>query len=590
MALDELDLDELITFPTLYVAGYWAEAHCVVPDGFQKGSPFGLSLWQGVCLLNFYRLRPAARPGQLATAFHNRRSQIVLPQKAGKAPYTSMHTCVEAVGPALFAGWAQGGELWDCRAHGCGCGWAYEYQPGEAMGQPWPTPLIQITAFSEKQTDNIYSALRPMIENGPLGAVIPRLGEEFIRLPGDGRIDIVTSEARSRLGARVTFVPQDETGIWTASAKMIEVAETQRRGLAGMGGRAEETTNGWDPNEQSVAQRTAENAEKTGDIFRYHPLAPKGLSYRNKEERKRIHRHVYADCPWVDQDAIEGEAAELLLVDPGQAERFFGNRVVAGSGKAFDVEVYETLGDTAREPQPHAVVTIGVDGARRDDALAIVATEVQTGFQWPLAIIERPENAPDDYEHPLEVADGAMRDAFERFNVWRVYIDDQWIDHLVELWANRYGTKRVVIWHTYRPRPIAWAVREYEEAIAAAAARRAAGHARPGDLSHDANEVLVRHHANAHRRELTVRDDEERYMHTLSKDATRSPRKIDGAMAAILSWKARGDALEAGVVSIDGPPPQPVNTAPQGWTPGVAPSQEALMGHPEIHGPMGPLS
>jgi putative lipoic acid-binding regulatory protein len=44
----------------------------------------------------------------------------------------------------------------------------YEYEPGEAMGQAWPTPLIQITATSEEQTDNIYDALRPMIELGPL--------------------------------------------------------------------------------------------------------------------------------------------------------------------------------------------------------------------------------------------------------------------------------------------------------------------------------------------------------------------------------------------------------------------------------------
>jgi hypothetical protein len=61
------------------------------------------------------------------------------------------------------------------------------------MGMAWPTPLIQITAFSEEQTDNIYDALRPMIDEGPLHDLIPKTGEEFIRLPGGGRIDTVTS-------------------------------------------------------------------------------------------------------------------------------------------------------------------------------------------------------------------------------------------------------------------------------------------------------------------------------------------------------------------------------------------------------------
>jgi hypothetical protein len=553
VALDELDLDELITFPTLWVAGYWIERHCVIPDGFDRGQPFGLVGWQAWCLLSFYRLRPEAvftpRPSE---AFHYRRSQVVGPQKCGKAPYTSAHVCLEGVGPAVFAGWARGGELYDCRDHGCGCGWIYEHQPGEAMAVPWPTPLIQITAFSEKQTDNIYSALRPMIERGPLADVIPRLGEEFIRLPRGGRIDVVTSEARSRLGQRVTFVPQDETGIWTASAKMIEVAETQRRGLAGMGGRAEETTNAWDPNENSVAQRTAEAADRTGDIFRWHPLPPKGLSYRNKVDRRKIHETVYAGCPWVSLDAIEGEAAELIAVDPGQAERFFGNRPVAGSGVAFDLEVFKDLARPelldGTDPQQrrvpwHSVITIGVDGARHDDALAMVATDVRTGYQWPLDIIERPQDAPDDYEHDQARADGALAEAFERFNVWRVYIDPQWLDHLVEQWSNRYGTKRIVEWLTYRPRQIAWAVREYEQAVAA------------GDVTHNGNPTFVRHIGNAQRRMLTVLDDRERPMHTLAKDASRSPRKIDAAMAAVLSWKARGDALQAGVVAIDQPPP-----------------------------------
>ena len=66
---------------------------------------------------------------------------------------------------------------------------------------PWPTPLIQITAYSQEQTDNIYDALRPMIDGGPLHEIIPKTGEEFIRLPGGGRIDAVTSSAQSTAGA-----------------------------------------------------------------------------------------------------------------------------------------------------------------------------------------------------------------------------------------------------------------------------------------------------------------------------------------------------------------------------------------------------
>ena len=45
-------------------------------------------------------------------------------------------------------------------------------------------------------------------------------------------------------------------------------------------------------------------------------------------------------------------------------------------------------------------------------------------------------------------------------------------------------------------------------------------------------------------------------MHTLSKDAFASPRKIDAAMAAVLSWEARSDAIAAGAIYL-GSDPEP---------------------------------
>src|SRR5690554_6718614 len=415
--------DWQVRWPTLFVAVDWIEAHCVVPDGPLRGQPMSLYDWQAWFFLNHYRVKPDAVPafterrdGTMVlpvSAFHHRRSQLVYPQKAGKSPAIASQVCLEGAGPATFVGWASGGEVYDCLDHGCPCGWVYEYEPGEAMGAPWPTPLIQITAFSEEQTDNVYDALRPMIEQGPLSEVISRTGEQFIRLPGGGRIDTVTSSAQSRLGQRVTFVPQGETGLWTEATGMVKVAETQRRGLAGMGGRAVEETNAWDPSENSVAQRTAESTAT--DIFRLHPQPPAGLSYANKRERRKIHQAVYAGCRGVDLDAIEGEAFELLTVDPGQAERFFGNRVVPGGGAAYDPLRWNELADPEATIEEKSLITVGVDGARFDDALAIVATDVATGHQWPLGIWEVPEDPPADYEHPLAEVDGAMADAFTLF-------------------------------------------------------------------------------------------------------------------------------------------------------------------------------
>lgn len=535
----------VVGWPALFVAVDWIEAHCVVPDGTFRGAPLELFDWQAWFLLNHYRVRPGAPPAFTrrrddtlvlpASAFGNRRSQLVLPQKAGKSPLVAAQVCLEGVGPAVLSGWASGGEAFDCIEHGCPCGWTYEYAEGEPMGAPWPTPLIQITAYSEEQTDNVYDALRPMIEQGPLSELIRRTGEEFIRLPGGGRIDTVTSSAQSRLGQRVTFVPQGETALWTTASGMIKVAETQRRGLAGMGGRAVEETNAWDPTEDSVAQRTAETTSE--DVFRFHPQAPAGLSYSNKRERRKIHQHVYAGCRHVDLDVIEGEAAELMTVDPGQAERFFGNRIVPGGGAAYNAERWVELADREMKVPERAVITVGVDGARFDDALAVIATDVATGHQWPLGIWEKPAYAGDEYEHPGHEVDGAVAEAFDRFRVWRVYADPQWIDDLVDRWQGRWGAKRVIAWYTNRPLQMAYAVRRHVSAVHA------------GDLSNDGDAILSKHIRQCVKKKVNVRDERHRQMWVLAKDRPDSPRKIDGGPAAVLSWEARGDAIAAGVLA-----------------------------------------
>jgi len=323
----------------MYIVPSWIEAHCVIPDQDNRGDPFMLGIEQLQFVANHYTVKTTAEIGHKAEAFVFRRSQLVRSQKWGKSPLIAAFVCAEGVGPVLFAGWAEAGELYECIDHGCGCGWEYEYEEGEPKGRLWSTPLIQITATSEDQTDNTYGALRPMIELGPLADLIPKTGEEFIRLPGDGRIDVVTSKATSRLGQRVTFAPQDETGLWVKSNGGHKLATTQRRGLAGMGGRAIETTNAWDPSMDSVAQRTYESQSK--DVNKDFRQPPANLSFGDKRDRHKIFQFNYKGAPWVSIAAVEAEAAELMQKDRAEAERFFGNRIVAGQGAWLDPKLWE---------------------------------------------------------------------------------------------------------------------------------------------------------------------------------------------------------------------------------------------------------
>ncbi|MCW2631589.1 MAG: hypothetical protein JWR88_551, partial [Pseudonocardia sp.] len=513
----------------------WIERHCVIPDGFHAGKPYRLTDEQTWFLVNHYRVRPGASLGQLSPAFFYRRSQLVRPQKWGKGPLTAAQVAAEGVGPVVFAGWAAGGELYRCSDHGCGCGWVFPYEPGDPMGMPWPTPLIQLTAYSAEQTGNIYDAFRPMVTRGPLADLIPKVGEEFTRLPGGGQIDTVTSSAQSRLGQRVTFCAQDETGVWTASNGMVKVAETQRRGLAGMGGRSVETTNAWDPAEHSVAQRTAES--RVGDVYRDHRLAPARLSYGNKTERRRIHKFVYGDSWWVDLDSIEAEAAELVETDPGQAERFLGNRVVAGADGYMPDELWEKGLDEEQKVEDGLAVCLAFDGSESDDWTAIRA---ETSDGWQFTPTYGPDSRPTFWDPkewggqiPRDQVAAAVDEMFERFRVKSMYCDPKdWRSEIAD-WSRLYG-EAVAEWATYKIMPMHEALKRFLTDL------------RTGRVSHDGCPTTAVHMRNARK----LAKPGQRYI--LGKPAQH--QKIDLAVTSVLVHEAASDALADGWGSE--PPPK----------------------------------
>lgn len=309
--------------------GNWIEEHCVIPDREHGGEPYKLTDEMWTFLAHHYRLNPNARVGQLSTAFTYRRSILVRPQKWGKGPLTAAIICAESLGPVVFDGWDA---------------------DGRPVGRPQATPRIQIAATTDDQTDNVYGHLLPMIHRGPLADLIPDAGVTRTNLPYGGWIEPVTSKATSRLGQPITLAIQDETGIWLKANGGHSLAKTQRRGLAGMSGRSIETTNAWNPAELSVAQMGFES--KVPDIYKDYRQPPATLSYKNKADRRKIHKIVYGDSWWVDLDAIEAEAAEIMETDPADAERFFGNRVVAGSDAWLRTGLWERAYRDALVAQP----------------------------------------------------------------------------------------------------------------------------------------------------------------------------------------------------------------------------------------------
>ena len=545
---------------TMFVAPSWIEAHCVVPDGFRAGEPLRLYDYQLMYLAAFYLVRHDTPwiPDNpiLAPAFVYSRAIIVGPQKVGKNPLGAAQVCAEAEGPVVFAGWAGKDDGYACADNGCGCGWEYAYDVGEPMGMPWPTPLIQITAFSEDQTDNTTKVLRPMINKGPLADLIPKTSESFIRLRGLGDeslIEVVTSSEKSRLGARTTFVLQDQLESWWESNGMRGVADAQYRNLAGVGGRASLLANAWDPGQHSVAEREFTSTEP--DIYQQSIWPPKEHPCKDDEhdhfgdllERRRIFETVYPldtrreGGGHVDLDSIDAEAVKIHAYDPPQARRYFGNEIVIGQGKAFDLTVWtERRVKRPHEVPPGALITIGADGSIRWDHFPLIATEVASGYQWPLGIWV--PGGPGR-EIDGDVVEQALEQAFDTWDVWRVYADPPYIESWVAKWAGRWGKDRVISWDTRRTKAMAYALRSWKQGMTS------------GELSHCHEShpycaLFSQHVGNANRRDTGYQDDEG-FLWTVEKERPNSPKKIDSVPAGALSWEARNDAITAGALNVD---------------------------------------
>ncbi|TDB79550.1 hypothetical protein E1091_19465, partial [Micromonospora fluostatini] len=131
------------------------------------------------------------------------------------------------------------------------------------MGSPYPSPLIVCLGTAEDQTDNTWRPLLSMIRGGPLSD-LPGMdaGQTRVELPSGGKIEPVTTSARARLGAPMTFVTLTESHLFTLQGGFRKVAGAVKRNVAGMDGRWLELTNAWDPTEGSEAQVTAEAGDE----------------------------------------------------------------------------------------------------------------------------------------------------------------------------------------------------------------------------------------------------------------------------------------------------------------------------------------
>jgi hypothetical protein len=440
-------------------------------------------------------------------------------------------------------------------------GWS---KTGEPIGGPVTDPYIPLVATSQEQSDELcFTAMRVILENSPLRDDFDIGLERILRKKGDGKAEALSSNPNARDGARTTFSVADETHRQTLPrqrhAFTVMLTNIPKRKAAD--GWMLEVTTAPEPGSGSVAESTMDYARavedgqtKDSSLFFFHRQAGDDHDLTTHDGRvAAITEASGAASVWRDTRAIAG-----LWDDPGAdvayLERVYCNRLVKGATQAFSVVRWNELEQGVAVPAG-ALITIGFDGslaavgtnhaagpvAHTRDGTALVCTAVETGHQWVGGHWERPANARGDWKVPALEVDATVRRLFEMYTVWRMYCDPPYWQEWIAKWQGEFDGEtaedaHVIEWATNRNRQIAAALENYATAI------------KEGTISHDGDPRYTRHVGNARRRDLPQVDEDGRALWVIQKERPDSPHKIDLAMAGVLSWEARTDAVAAGAM------------------------------------------
>jgi phage terminase large subunit-like protein len=446
--------------------------------------------------------------------------------------------CAEALAPVVPDGWDA---------------------DGEPVGRPWAdlrTPWVQLAAVSEDQTRNAWAPLLEMLREGQAIDEYPGLEplDTFVNLP-KGRIEFVTSAATSREGNRPVFCVLDQTEEWRPSNGGVKLAATLRRNLGKTNGTSIESPNAYLPGEGSVAEdsaeywkRIAEGRAKDDGLLYDHREADAGTDMTDRESLIAGLRFVYGDSAasaggWVDLERIAAEVWDPAT-HPQDARRFYLNQITHASDSWISQPEWAGVAAADKVVGQGEEIVLGFDGSRRrsrgvTDATALVGCRVSDGHLFLLGCWEQPDGPfGADWQVPTVEVLAAVEDAFKDYRVVGMYADPaKWESH-VATWEAKHG-RRLKVKSTLQ-HPIEWWMTGGRSNLIVRALEKFRSSVVDGELTHDGTSVLTRHVLNARRRES-------RSGIQIAKEHPESPRKIDAAVAAVLAWQCRVDAVAKGL-------------------------------------------
>lgn len=504
-----------------YRVGLWAERELTQPDGDHAGGPLRLTDEQWRFLAHWYRVDESGR-------FAWRTGSFVRIKGAGKDLLGAVLCAVELCGP--------------CRPVLDDNGRLVADADGLVAG-PVAAPWVQLAAVNITQTQNTMRYFPSLLSNQFLREHAVDVGKETIYAGSSGKLQAVTSSPRALEGARPTFCLVNESHHWLASnnghemyAVIVRNLAKQQRGSA----RVLEITNAHAPGEDSIAEQSYDayqqrlGAGDVGDQLYDSLQAPAEVDLSEPDSVREGIRLARGDAQWLDLDTYMS-----IIVDPrssvADSRRFFLNQIVAADRSLIAPMEWDACVTPGAELVDGDAITLGFDGAKSQDATALVACRLSDRCLFPIAIQESDPKDPD-WRVDKDYFDQAVDRCFDRFTVWAFYADVAQFEGEVEEWEWRY--QRTLKGRASRASRVAFDMRGNDKRVTAGVEALVEG-VTSGFVRHDGDALLRAHALNAVRRP-------NRWGVSFGKEHRESRRKVDGLAAALLADIARRELVSSG--------------------------------------------
>lgn len=523
-----------------WLAVWWIETFCVHGPGDVQGTDVQLDDEFSAFIIDVYALDEEGRR-QYDSAFISRAKGRAKSELAG------FIALFEAMGPARFSHFSDGSDFYERD------GKLYKYQKGEPVGSEIVAPVIRCLATEEGQAGNTYDNIHFNLTEGPLGEGLPRdaAGLTRIFLPGGGEIIPSTASSSSKDGGKESFVVFDETHLYTTN-ELKRMYQTTRRNLAKRKAAEPwslETSTMYLPGEKSVAEETHELAKAIKE---------------GKTKRQRLlfdHREADADIDLTDEAAViaglreaYGPFSEVMDLerivneiydprnDPQDSRRYYFNQPTSSKDawlSAPEWNACQKLQEVAKGEE----ITLGFDGSRKrsrgvTDATALIGCRVSDGHIFEIKVWEQPDGpAGEDWEIPVAQVDYEVRQAHETFKVIGMFADPAKWESYIAQWESDFGRNYKV--KSTQSHPIEWWMTGNRSYLVVRALEQFQNAVLDRELTHSGDLALTRHILNSRRRLG-------RSGLTIAKEHPDSKNKIDAAIAAVLAYQARLQALSKG--------------------------------------------